>query len=113
MKRQVIFYGAFDRYNYGDNLMPILLKKYFEKYHQTLVEDIDFVFSSIKKSDLSIYKCIPTIPMYELLEAPENSTVIVVGGEVLGATAGILFTHVQDNASLRQVVLLVKRGFVE
>ncbi|EMP5826257.1 polysaccharide pyruvyl transferase family protein, partial [Klebsiella aerogenes] len=52
MKRQVIFYGAFDRYNYGDNLMPILLKKYFEKYHQTLVEDIDFVFSSIKKSDL-------------------------------------------------------------
>ncbi len=109
MKRQVIFYGAFDRYNYGDNLMPILLKKYFEKYHQTLVEDIDFVFSSIKKSDLSIYKCIPTIPMYELLEAPENSTVIVVGGEVLGATAGILFTHVQDNASLRQVVLLVKR----
>ncbi|MRT49950.1 polysaccharide pyruvyl transferase family protein [Raoultella sp. RIT712] len=109
MKRQVIFYGAFDRYNYGDNLMPILLKKYFEKYHENVIKDIDFVFSSIKKSDLSVYKCIPTIPMRELLRAPENSTIIVVGGEVLGATAGILFTHVQDKESLRKVVLLIKK----
>lgn len=32
-KRQVILYGAFDRYNYGDNLMPILLEMYFKKQH--------------------------------------------------------------------------------
>ena len=43
-KRQVILYGAFDRYNYGDNLMPILLEMYFNRYHEDKVKDIEFVF---------------------------------------------------------------------
>ncbi|MGS4821543.1 polysaccharide pyruvyl transferase family protein [Raoultella terrigena] len=109
MKRQVILYGAFDRYNYGDNLMPILLQKYFEKYHEELIPEIEFVFSSIKHSDLSRFKCMPTIPMSKLLGAPQDSTVIIVGGEVLGATVGILFTHVQDNVLFEKIVYAIKR----
>ncbi|MDM9677899.1 polysaccharide pyruvyl transferase family protein, partial [Raoultella planticola] len=109
MKRQVILYGAFDRYNYGDNLMPILLQKYFEKYHKDLILETEIIFSSIRKSDLSNYKCMPTVSMGTLLSAPENSTVIVVGGEVLGATVGILFTHVQDNIFSEKVVQLIKK----
>ena len=27
--KKVALYGAFDRYNYGDNLMPILLDLFF------------------------------------------------------------------------------------
>lgn len=74
MKRQVILYGAFDRYNYGDNLMPILLVKYFEEYHEDKLSDIEFVFSSISKSNLSQYKCLETVPMNHLLDAPTGST---------------------------------------
>lgn len=97
MKRKVVLYGAFDRYNYGDNLMPILLEMYLQKNHPDKVSDIEFVYSSIGKSDLSKYMCVPTIAMRDLLDLPEDSTVIVVGGEVLGADVGVLYTHVQDS----------------
>lgn len=109
MKRKVVLYGAFDRYNYGDNLMPILLEMYLKKNHAEKMKDVDFVFSSIKKSDLSKYKCMPTIPMRNLLDIPDNSSVIVVGGEVLGASVGILYTHVQDNILVTKALRFIRR----
>ncbi|PRD16797.1 polysaccharide pyruvyl transferase family protein [Pantoea coffeiphila] len=109
MKRKVVLYGAFDRYNYGDNLMPILLRMYLEKHHHEKIKDIDFIYSSIKESDLSGYKCMPTIAMRNLLDIPDDSTVIVVGGEVLGATIGILYTHVQDSLLVTRLLKIVKR----
>ncbi|HHT5678567.1 TPA: polysaccharide pyruvyl transferase family protein [Raoultella planticola] len=109
MKRQVILYGAFDRYNYGDNLMPILLEKYLQKNHSDKISGIEFVFSSIRKSDLSIYKCMPTIPMRDLLNAPNGSSVIVVGGEVLGANIGVLYTHVQDSLLVTKILRFIKK----
>ncbi|MEF3090114.1 polysaccharide pyruvyl transferase family protein [Raoultella scottii] len=109
MKRQVILYGAFDRYNYGDNLMPILLEKFLYKYHYEKIDSIEFVFSSIKKSDLSKYKCMPTIPMRELLNAPDGSSVIIVGGEVLGANIGILYTHVQDSLLATKILRFIRK----
>lgn len=109
MKRQVILYGAFDRYNYGDNLMPILLEMFLRKYYAEKMDDIEFVFSSIRKSDLSKYKCMPTIPMRDLLNAPDGSTVIVVGGEVLGANIGILYTHVQDSLLVTKLLRMIKK----
>nr|WP_314420583.1 polysaccharide pyruvyl transferase family protein [uncultured Erwinia sp.] len=109
MKRKVVFYGAFDRYNYGDNLMPILLEMYLKKYHFDKIKDIDFVFSSIKSSDLSVFKCMPTIPMRNLLDIPEGSSVIIVGGEVLGASVGILYTHVQDNPLVTKILRFIRK----
>lgn len=79
-KRQVILYGAFDWYNYGDNLMPILLEMYFKKQHEDKIKNIDFVFASIKDSDLRNYDCKQTVAMRKLLNAPNDSTVILVGG---------------------------------
>lgn len=108
-KRQVILYGAFDRYNYGDNLMPILLEKYFNWKHYDKFQDIDFVFSSIKDSDLSKYDCKPTVAMRKLLNTPEKSTVIVVGGEVLGADVGVLYLHVQDSPSALKFLKFIRR----
>lgn len=108
-KRQVILYGAFDRYNYGDNLMPILLEMYFNKYHEDKVKDIDFVFSSIKDSDLQSYDCKRTVAMRDLLNAPDNSTVVLVGGEILGADVGILYIHVQENPIAVKFLRLLRR----
>ncbi|WP_147438626.1 polysaccharide pyruvyl transferase family protein, partial [Gibbsiella quercinecans] len=108
-KRQVILYGAFDRYNYGDNLMPILLEMYFKKEHPEKTSDIDFIFSSIMDSDLSHFSCKPSIAMTKLLSAKEGSTVIVVGGEVLGADIGTLFMHVQENLLISKVLRITRR----
>lgn len=108
-KRQVILYGAFDRYNYGDNLMPILLEMYFKKEHPEKTSDIDFIFSSIMDSDLSHFSCKPSIAMTKLLSAKEGSTVIVVGGEVLGADIGTLFMHVQENLIISKLLRITRR----
>jgi len=108
-KRQAILYGAFDRYNYGDNLMPILLEKYFLERFPEKCADIDFVFASISDSDLSNFDCKPSTAMIKLLNAPDDSTVIVVGGEVLGADIGILFMHVQDNYFYSKGLRVIRR----
>lgn len=108
-KRQVILYGAFDRYNYGDNLMPILLEMYFKKQHEDKIKNIDFVFASIKDSDLRNYDCKQTVAMRKLLNAPNDSTVILVGGEILGADVGILYIHVQENPVAVKFLRLLRR----
>ncbi|MFI8418274.1 polysaccharide pyruvyl transferase family protein [Serratia sp. NPDC078593] len=108
-QRQVVLYGAFDRYNYGDNLMPILLEMYLTQKHPDKIKDIEFVFSSIKNSDLTHYDCKPTIAMKDLLNIKDDSTVIVVGGEVLGADIGILYIHVQDNPLAVKALRFIRR----
>ncbi|WP_242506291.1 polysaccharide pyruvyl transferase family protein [Serratia liquefaciens] len=108
-QRQVILYGAFDRYNYGDNLMPILLEMYFMQKHPEKYKCFDFVFSSIKGSDLSRFDCKPSVAMAQLLDVVEGSTVIVVGGEVLGADIGTLYMHVQDNKLIYRTLRAIRR----
>ncbi|QNK08296.1 polysaccharide pyruvyl transferase family protein [Enterobacter sp. JUb54] len=114
MGRSVIFYGAFDRYNYGDNLMPLLLAEYLKDSNPTLT-DANFVFSSISNSDLSRYLCKPTVAMKDLLNVDEGSSVIIVGGEVLGADIGVLYTHVQTSHFKVQCIRFMRRivpGFI-
>ncbi|QNK31125.1 polysaccharide pyruvyl transferase family protein [Serratia sp. JUb9] len=108
-KRQVVLYGAFDRYNYGDNLMPILLEMYLTQKHPDKTKDIEFVFSSIKDSDLTRYACKKTVAMRNLLNIKNDSTVIVVGGEVLGADIGVLFTHVQESPIAVKALRFIRR----
>lgn len=109
MNRKVVFYGAFDRYNYGDNLMPLLLEVYLKKFHSDKIDDVDFIFSSIKSSDLSHYLCKPTIAMTDLLSIEKNSTIIIVGGEVLGADIGVLYTHVQKSFVKVKLIKIARR----
>ena len=92
--KKIVLYGAFDRYNYGDNLMPIILKKFIETYRPELLKDYELEFSAITHSDLSHYCCLKTRPINEVLKELESETaVIVVGGEVVGAKREILFLH--------------------
>ncbi|HHT7538073.1 TPA: polysaccharide pyruvyl transferase family protein [Raoultella planticola] len=110
MKQQVILYGAFDRYNYGDNLMPILLEKYLRQYHSNKLDNVEFIYSSIRESDLSNYRCMPTKPMNELLDTVTNDAIIIiVGGEVLGASIGVLYTHVQNGLLATKSLRLLGR----
>ncbi|MBE8890352.1 polysaccharide pyruvyl transferase family protein [Klebsiella grimontii] len=109
MSKKVVLYGAFDRYNYGDNLMPILLEIYFRQNHPDKVKDVEFLFASIKSSDLSQYSCKKTVAISDLLSIENDSTIIVVGGEVLGADIGVLFTHVQKNHFKVQLIKLLRK----
>ncbi|MDD9653533.1 polysaccharide pyruvyl transferase family protein [Klebsiella pasteurii] len=109
MKNKVVLYGAYDRYNYGDNLMPILLERFFRTKHPHKTERLNFIYASIDSSDLSKYSCMPTVAMKSLLSLDENSSIIVVGGEVLGADVGTLYTHVQDNYYYTRFLKAVRR----
>ncbi len=79
---QIALVGAFDRYNYGDVLMPIILRTWFENhYHQ-----IKFEYFGLKRADLSKIggvKCHSLSDLY--VSKNEYDAFIVVGGEVLAA----------------------------
>jgi len=53
--KDLIIYGAFDRYNYGDNLMPLLFELYLNRSYSHLLDEYHIKFAAINKSDLSRY----------------------------------------------------------
>lgn len=83
--KQIAFYGAFDRFNYGDMLFPIILEKALANWHP----DYERRFYGIIKSDLSAYGGKPTESVETLFSEnnlDDGSIVIVVGGEILSPT---------------------------
>lgn len=104
-KPKIIFYGAFDRYNYGDNLMPILLEKYFLNEFPNILNDFDFEFSSVLESNLSRYGCKKTLPIRNLLKVTAGSLLIVVGGETMGATRHGLYLHTFDDKKYHKLAI--------
>lgn len=83
--RQIAIYGAFDRFNYGDLLFPLILERTLEPL--TPMYRLDYY--GVIQSDLSSYGGRPTKPMETLFDTDtleDGSIVIVAGGEVLGAT---------------------------
>ncbi|WP_395344619.1 polysaccharide pyruvyl transferase family protein [Ningiella sp. W23] len=98
LKKQLILYGAYDRYNYGDNLMPLVFARYIELHCPALTNEFDIVYASISQSDLSQYASPKTEPIEKVLKtAPSGSAIIVIGGEVLCASNLALLMHMQNN----------------
>lgn len=82
-RTQVIVYGAYDRHNYGDLLFAIVLKRYLEADKRFSV-----LVAATKKSDLSSYGALPTMPLRQALKATKQqprTMLIVAGGECLTA----------------------------
>lgn len=110
MKKKVVLYGAYDRYNYGDNLMPILLKMYLDKYEPEKLEEIDVIYASISDSDLSLYSCFPTQSIKSVIEdLTEGDCIVVVGGEVLCASNAVLFLHMPKPKLLNDLYIKLNR----
>lgn len=109
--KDLVLYGAFDRYNYGDNLMPIVIEMFFEKYYQESLSSWRVRYASISKSDLSHYKCRETESIESMLnDLAPDSVVIVVGGEVLCARNSGLYMHMHEySIKFRMLRLLSKR----
>ncbi|CAD5265399.1 conserved hypothetical protein [Alteromonas sp. 38] len=110
--KKIVLYGAFDRYNYGDNLMPILLESFVEQYLPNLKQTYEFEYASITRSNLTNYKCLPTTPIDKVLKNLQSgSVVIVVGGEVIGASRDILFLHSFENKATYSIFRSLKWRF--
>lgn len=82
---EVAIIGAFDRFNYGDILFPIILSKYIRVNFKT-----KFSFFGVKSADLTKNGGVKVKPLSELLSPAQGSLVnktpvILAGGEVLGA----------------------------
>ena len=78
----LILYGAFDRYNYGDNLMPLLFEEFLKQRFPNFLQDYGIIYSSLRRSDLSRYSCAPTVPIKEALKVSSNGSALVVAGGV-------------------------------
>lgn len=88
MERKTInIIGAFDRYNYGDLLFPIVIEKYIKENRKELLEEYDLRYFGLVESDLSAVGGKKTEALKNLYneELSENSMVIVSGGDVLPA----------------------------
>lgn len=105
MKKNVVLYGAYDRYNYGDNLMPIVFHDYVKKFRPEKYKHINFIFSSITDSDLSLYHSPKTIAIKDVYATLVNGdAIIAVGGEILCAPNSTLFLHMPRNKRFNDVL---------
>lgn len=96
--KKIVLFGAFDRYNYGDNLMPVLFQLFVEKYARHIFNDFEFEYVAISSSNLEKYSCYKTISINSIVNTlPSGSVIVVVGGEVLCCRNQSLFLHMQNS----------------
>ncbi|GAA0815226.1 hypothetical protein GCM10009111_13210 [Colwellia asteriadis] len=96
--KKIVLFGAFDRYNYGDNLMPVLFQLFVEKYAKHVLREFEFEYAAISSSNLEKFCCYKTNSINEIIDTlPGGSAVVVIGGEVLCGRNQSLFLHMQDN----------------
>ncbi len=88
---KILIIGAFDRYNYGDLLFPLIIEKQLDSYEK----GFQYEYFGIVESDLSKEGGKPTQGLqafYEQLADPaDKASVIIAGGEALGVTWNSLY----------------------
>lgn len=88
---KVLIIGAFDRYNYGDLLFPLVIEKQLSSYNK----DFQFEFFGLVESDLSDVGGLPTKGLQDFYRACSDPNepvhVIIAGGEALGVTWNSLY----------------------
>lgn len=86
-KKTVNIIGAFDRYNYGDLLFPIVIEEYINEFKPQILKDYTLRYFGLVESDLSSVGGKKTEALANLYndELAEGSMIIVSGGDVLPA----------------------------
>ncbi|MBB6631505.1 polysaccharide pyruvyl transferase family protein [Clostridium algidicarnis] len=99
LKKSINIIGAFDRYNYGDLLFPIIIEKYLERYSSPILEEYDLEYYGLVESDLSKVGGKKTKPLKDLYNNPieKHSLIIVSGGEVLAARISSMDVDLSPN----------------
>lgn len=87
--KEVNVVGAFDRYNFGDLLFPYILRK-------SLSGEYNYKYYGLKRNDFRSYGGVKNSSIFLLyfkLLRSNNRSVIVCGGEIVGADWYVLFSH--------------------
>lgn len=82
MSDKIAVLGAFDRFNYGDLLFPIIIEEVLKKYKI----DCQIEYYGLTESNLRRYGGKATLAYDKLYGLPNGSILIIAGGEVLSAT---------------------------
>ncbi|MBS5950349.1 MAG: polysaccharide pyruvyl transferase family protein, partial [Clostridium sp.] len=92
MKKSIKIVGAFDRYNYGDLLFPIVIEKYIETYRPDILRDYKIEFYGLVESDLAYVGGKTTKALKDIYDCDyeANSIIIVAGGDVIPSRIGNL-----------------------
>jgi hypothetical protein len=99
MKKSINIIGAFDRYNFGDLLFPIVIEEYLIKYMPSIIKEFDINYYGLIDSDLSAVGGKKTQNLKSLYkkEIIADSIIIVSGGEVIGSMNRNLYLDLQNN----------------
>ncbi|MCH9652026.1 MAG: polysaccharide pyruvyl transferase family protein [Deltaproteobacteria bacterium] len=83
MKPSIFLAGAFDRFNFGDLLFPLITRQAFER----LGIEANFEVLASRWSDLKEAGALPTAPLGKLSQHPPGpgDTLLLAGGEILDA----------------------------
>lgn len=84
--------GAFDRFNYGDLLFPIIVRNELNHWSKTT----EFAIFALIESDLSQYGAMPTRPLrslYKKENLKSGDTVIFAGGGTVGVNWSYMYSN--------------------
>lgn len=88
---KVLIIGAFDRYNYGDLLFPLVIERQLSTYG----ENFQFEYFGLVERDLSNVGGLPSKGLQKFYKACSDPSdpvhVIIAGGEALGVTWNSLY----------------------
>lgn len=84
--------GAFDRFNYGDLLFPLIADIALDQ----LGHPGELQAYGLKQSDLRLYQAKPTCSLQELAAQTDLMNLIIGGGEVLGTRWFNMHLHISE-----------------
>ena len=88
--KTIALIGAFDRYNYGDVLMPIVLGEVIKQK----VEDVRIYYVALREEGMQYVGGYDTIALKDIKrKGIEIDVLIIVGGDILGADYTNMYTN--------------------
>ena len=72
--KKIVVIGAFDRYNYGDNLMPILFDFFLKRFYPDVFSEYEIIYSALTDSNLTKYKAKKTVAIHKVFS--EKNTIV-------------------------------------
>ncbi|MEY2194026.1 polysaccharide pyruvyl transferase family protein [Neobacillus sp. BF23-41] len=96
---KICIVGAFDRYNYGDILFPIVIEKYIKDNLKEELNDFTIEFYALKDTDLTSIKGVKTKSIKYLKNDVKdgNNIIIIAGGDVLPVRIFYAYSDLIEN----------------
>ena len=108
--KKIGLFGAIDRNNYGDLLFPIIFEKYYEKIYGR--NKAEFEYYGLIESDMTEISGFKTESVQKAFNDEQLDSMIVVGGEVIGANWPTMYSHFFKNKYfIKMINSLVRINF--